>query len=137
MRVDPTRASGWKRRVLAALGTVLLAWSCGGSPLLGPDAAQGIDGTVLIGPMCPVASPDNPCPDQPYQATIQILDWGQKEITTVRSDADGHFRVGLEPGSYVVVPENGDPFPVASEKVVTVGDGVWSTVTINYDTGIR
>lgn len=121
--------------VLACLLGLLPA--CGGSPLLGPDADQGIDGTVLIGPQCPVQSPDNPCPDEPYQATIRILDWGQHEITTVRSDTAGHFRVGLEPGSYVLVPENGDPYPSATEQAVNVGKGIWSTVTITYDTGIR
>lgn len=139
----PARAPAAAHAPVGLTRAGVLAWllglvaACGGSPLLGPDADQGIDGTVLIGPQCPVQSPDNPCPDEPYQATIHILDRGQHEVTTVHSDAQGHFRVGLEPGLYVLSPENGDPYPAATEQAVNVGKGIWSSVTIAYDTGIR
>lgn len=32
--------------------------ACGTNDLLGPDAAQGIEGIVLLGPQCPVQTVD-------------------------------------------------------------------------------
>ena len=54
---------------LVFLGVTL---ACGSDDVLGPDARQGIAGVVLIGPQCPVQSVDNPCPDLPYQAWIDV-----------------------------------------------------------------
>lgn len=124
-------------RFWAVVCAVLALWACDSSKLLGPDAAQGIEGLVTLGPLCPVASPDQPCPDRPYQASINILDREQDQVTRVESDANGVFRVGLEPGLYILVPVNSDPFPAAAEQVVNVQEGVWSSVTIPFDTGIR
>lgn len=132
--VDPVRlfvALG----ILLALGT---AAACdGSSPLLGPDAAQGIEGLVLLGPQCPVQREDEPCPDEPYEADIRILDTDRDRITAVRSGSDGRFRVGLEPGAYILDPVSGDPFPTASAILVEVEPDVFTSVTIHFDTGIR
>ncbi|HSG10112.1 MAG TPA: hypothetical protein VLA36_17265 [Longimicrobiales bacterium] len=125
-----------RRAWTLACVTLALA-ACDSSSLLGPDAAQGVEGLVLLGPQCPVATPDEPCPDLPYAASIVILDRRQDFVTIVESGADGTFRVGLEPGLYILVPEQGDPFPSAKEQVVEIREGVWSSVTIHYDTGIR
>lgn len=116
----------------------LLVTACSGSDaLLGVDAEQGIDGLVLRGPLCPVSSPDDPCPDQPYQAAIDVLDADGHRLTTVESGADGRFRVGLVPGRYTLHPHPGDPVPIASDQAVQVEAGVWVEVTVSYDTGIR
>ena len=123
--------------LLAVLSAGLLAACSNSSALLGPDAAQGIDGLVLLGPMCPVAQPGDPCPDQPYQAWIDILDAGGKNVTRLQSGTDGRFRVGLEPGTYVVHPESGDPLPRASDQQVEVTGGTYTSVTVSFDTGIR
>lgn len=121
-----------------ALGCVVLAMAgCDSSSLLGPDAAQGVEGVVMIGPLCPVSTPDDPCPDRPHQATLRVLDQSQKTVTEVRSGSDGTFRVGLKPGLYILSPEQGDPLPTAKELAVRVEEGVWSTVIVRYDTGIR
>jgi hypothetical protein len=114
-----------------------LSLACGSSDLLGPGALQGIDGMVLLGPQCPVMSLENPCPDLPYQAWIAIRKPTGGVVTRVRSEADGHFRVGLRPGQYVLDPESGDPFPVATEQEVTVVEGVYTEVVVSFDTGIR
>lgn len=118
---------------------VLLALTsgCGSNDLLGPEAAQGIDGMVLIGPQCPVSSPDNPCPDLPYEANIEIRRKGAGLVTHVRSDSNGTFRVGLRPGLYTLLPESGDPFPIAQAQDVEVRTNEFSEVTILFDTGIR
>ena len=116
---------------------VVAATACGNDPLLGPDATQGIDGLALLGPTCPVVRVDDPCPDAPYQAWVRILDAGGRQVTRVRSGTDGRFRVGLEPGSYQVVGEGGSPFPRGGREDVVVKAGVWTELTLHFDTGIR
>ena len=120
-----------------AAAALLLAVACGSSTLLGPDASQGIDGLVLLGPLCPVQTPTDPCPDRPYEASIEIESTGGSRVTVVRSDADGRFHVGLRPGTYHLAPESGDPFPIAAEQDVVVKTGSYSDVVIRFDTGIR
>ena len=110
---------------------------CGTSELLGPDAPQGVEGTVLLGPQCPVQSQQNPCPDQPYQAWIAVRTAIGEPITRIQSGDDGRFRVGLRPGPYVLDPDDGNPFPTASEVNVVVMEGVYTEVLVSYDTGIR
>lgn len=107
------------------------------SALLGPDAAQGIDGLVLLGPQCPVVREDAPCPDAPHEATIDLWDAGGAYVTRIRSGSDGRFHVGLRAGDYVLEPEPGHPFPYAAPVDVTVSRGEWTAVTVLYDTGIR
>jgi hypothetical protein len=128
------------KRVLGTWPLALVALAlaaCDSSKLLGPEAAQGIDGIVWIGPQCPVESPEDPCPDLPYVTTIEILDREQYLVTTLESGTDGKFRVGLEPGLYIIVPKQFDPYPIAAEQIASVSEGVWTAVTVNYDTGIR
>ena len=125
------------RVAIFAVVILSLTSGCGSADLLGPDAPQGIDGMVLIGPQCPVQSLDDPCPDLPYEATIEVrvLDGGS--VTRVRSGSDGIFRVGLRPGLYTLQPEAGDPFPIAQAQDVEVRANEYSEVTIRFDTGIR
>jgi len=126
------------RRLRAALVlAVVVATACGDDLLLGPDAAQGIDGLALLGPTCPVVRVDDPCPDAPHQAWIRVLDAGGAQVTRVRSGADGRFRVGLAPGTYRVVGEGGHPFPRGGEEDAVVKVGVWTPLTLHFDTGIR
>jgi len=118
-------------------GVCLALLACGASELLGPDAPQGIDGLVLIGPQCPVQSERVYCPDLPYQADIDVRTAAGVLVTQVRSGEDGRFRVGLRPGDYVLEPESGKPFPVAQPQDVTVDQGQYVEVVVRYDTGIR
>ena len=127
-----------ERRVMSwGAGFLIMALGCGSSDLLGPGAPQGIDGMVLIGPQCPVQSLDDPCPDLPYEASIEVRVLGGGSVTRVRSGADGTFRVGLRPGSYTLESESGDPFPIAQAQDVEVRVNEYSEVTISFDTGIR
>ena len=122
---------------LLPLLPLLALGGCGSDRLLGPDAAQGIEGIALQGPMCPVVSQDDPCPDQPYPATIVVQDADGGTVTTLRLGDDGRFRVGLEPGRYTLLPRSGDPLPHAGATDVDVPAGVWVDVTVVFDTGIR
>jgi hypothetical protein len=127
-------------RMLAGIGCAIaltVSYACDASDLLGPDAPQGIEGIALLGPLCPVVSEADPCPDRPYQANIEIRTDGDQHVTRVRSGEDGRFRVGLKPGSYRLVPERGNPLPTASDQAVDVLEGVYTQVTVSFDTGIR
>ena len=119
------------------IGLLCVAPACGPSDLLGPQAAQGIDGLVLLGPMCPVQRQDDPCPDTPYEAWISVRTTGGVLVTRVRSDEEGRFRVGLRPGSYTLDPESEGQFPTAGEQAVEVDEGVYTEVIVSFDTGIR
>ena len=109
------------------------------SPNPSPDLNSGIEGTILEGPMCPgpVQVGNNTCPDQPYQATIDILNTDKVQVTQVHSDASGNFKVDLAPGTYVLHPIPGTPLPIAADQTVEVLAGQYTQVTINYDTGMR
>lgn len=119
--------------------TVLLVGvvGCGSSDLLGPEAAQGIEGIALLGPLCPVVSLQDPCPDRPYVASIDVRRAGGGFVTRLRTGEDGLFRVGLRPGTYVLDPESGVPFPAASEQEVQVVADAYTQVVVSFDTGIR
>jgi hypothetical protein len=110
--------------------------ACNGSPF-GLDPDQGIEFLALLGPTCPVESQEAPCPDEPYRAWIQVRNVQGLLVTRIQTDEDGHARIGLAPGLYVVHPESGDPFPVASEQEVTVVRDHFTEVTVLFDTGIR
>jgi len=131
-----------KITLLSLFKTLLVLSAC--TPInftaLTPTAkATGIEGYVTIGPMCPgpVASVGTPCPDQPYQSTLIILDVNNHQITQVESDTDGFFRVVLEPGTYTIHPEQGKIFSTASDLSVKVVEGEYTQVLIQYDSGIR
>jgi hypothetical protein len=110
---------------------------------LGEEAAgtSGIEGQALRGPMCPVVTLENPCPDQPLQATVIV--WDAERTTMIRSfttDAQGLFRVPLAPGDYYLDPQPTEPgqmFPTPIPQTITVLAGQFAEVTIQYDTGIR
>jgi hypothetical protein len=127
-----------QRAALSSLFLVALVAGCeASSALLGPEALQGIEGQALLGPMCPVQQADGSCPDQPYQSWLTIMDASGGEVTRLQSGTDGRFRVGLQPGTYVVHPDSGNPLPRAGDQTVKVVAGVYTTVTVSFDTGIR
>ncbi len=128
------------RQLLAAilLGVVLLlspALGCGDDAVLD----SGIEGEVRIGPLSPVVSEGQEGEDsKPYSAVIRIKSIPEGEVVAeTMSGDDGRFRVPLAPGRYLVEPEQGDPLPIASPQEVTVKPGTFTTVRIDYDSGIR
>jgi len=126
-----------QRSTPIALAFVLSLAACDSMLLLSPSAPQGIDGIVLAGPQCPVETVDNPCPDQPIQAKLTVASMDGDVVTELETELDGRFRVGLEPGGYVLIPRSGTPFPIAAAQEVKVERGVFTTVTVHFDTGIR
>ena len=101
---------------------------------------SGIEGRVLIGPMCPVVQEGTPCPDRPYQATIVVWNADRtKKVRTFTTAATGRFRVPLPPGDYYIDPQppdsGGPPTPIP--QTVTVPANRFLQITIEYDSGIR
>ncbi len=113
-----------------------------------PVAASGIEGTVRLGPLCPVESDRMPCPDRPYQgATIVFYNplvacpaLACGEVARASTDGNGRYRVSLQPGTYTVAPQPSGsgafPYPPAPVTVNVVA-GAHATVNFTYDTGIR
>lgn len=104
-----------------------------------PAIISGIEGYITEGPMCPGPVPidSSQCPDQPYQATITILDSNNNQVTQVQSDASGYFKLALTPGAYILHPESGKPLPHAADQSIIVTSGVFTQVVITFDTGMR
>jgi hypothetical protein len=98
---------------------------------------SGIEGVVRIGPMCPVMQLNNPCPDQPYQATLTVLTTSGRKVTRFQTDEQGRFRVDLAPGDYVLHPESRNSLPFAADIPFTVAQHKFTQLEISYDSGIR
>jgi hypothetical protein len=100
-------------------------------------ATSGVEGQVLVGPMCPVVREGDTCPDQPYQAALTLLRPDGQEIVRFKTDEQGRFRVPLAPGDYILRPESPKTLPFASEQPVTVLPGQFTRILVTYDSGIR
>ena len=98
---------------------------------------SGIEGQVLIGPMCPIVQQGQECPDQPYQTTLTVYNRNGLQIAQFQTDAQGRFRVPLVPGEYVLHPESPDGISFASDQSFVVETGRYTQITVNYDSGIR
>ena len=98
---------------------------------------SGLEGQVLLGPMCPVSQSGQECPDQPYQATLTVKSLDGLQITQFQTDAQGRFRVSLVPGPYILHPESPDGLPFAGDQSFSVETGRYTQVTVHYDSGIR
>jgi hypothetical protein len=121
---------------LAVVSLVALSGCTGAAP------PSGIEGSVWLGPNCPVARdpPEPGCEDRPYATRLQALEAG---LTRVRAEfasgSDGRFRVDLAAGTYEIRRAPDDkPFPTcAVPEPVVVRGGAYSTVRVDCDTGIR
>ena len=98
---------------------------------------SGIQGQVLLGPMCPVVQQGQECPDQPYRATLTVRTQDGVQITQFQTDGDGHFKVSLVPGEYILHPETPNGIPFAGDQSFVVETGNYTQIIVNYDSGIR
>ena len=98
---------------------------------------SGIEGQVLLGPMCPVVQQGQECPDQPYQATLTVKSLDGVQITQFQTDEQGRFQVPLVPGQYILHPESPNGLPFAGDQSFVVETGKFTQLTVNYDSGIR
>jgi hypothetical protein len=124
---------------LIVFGTAACAAS-GTSPPKPLDS--GVQGVTMVGPTCPVQQEAAACPDQPLaRASLTITREGSATtVATGRSDADGHFRIPLAPGAYILHPANpsGSAMPPsAPARPFLVHPHAYTEVTVEFDSGIR
>ncbi|MCI0556352.1 MAG: hypothetical protein L0287_35875 [Anaerolineae bacterium] len=55
----------------------------------------------------------------------------------VQTDGQGHFKIPLAPGEYILHPESPNGIPYASEQILVVEAGTFTQIVVNYDSGIR
>jgi len=98
---------------------------------------SGIEGQVLVGPMCPVVQQGQECPDQPFQATLTVINRDGVQIAQFQTDEQGRFSVPLVPGEYILHPESPNGIPFAGDQSFIVETGRFTQMTVHYDSGIR
>jgi hypothetical protein len=99
-----------------------------------------LEGIVTVGPTCPVMTENDPkCADKAYVAPFGLRDGAGQMVLRFASDAKGHFKVSVRPGTYTLIPQTpgGAMLPRASVRDVTLQDGVTTKVAVQYDSGIR
>lgn len=116
---------------------LLFLWFTACSSIAPTPTDSGIEGRVLIGPMCPVVREGEECPDQPYQADLTVTDPGGRVVVRFQTEVDGTFRVPLAPGDYILRPESPNVMPFAPEQPFSVLPGRFTQITVSYDSGIR
>jgi hypothetical protein len=127
-----------KRFVLILL-VALVAAGCGGAASSG-DGTSGVFGQVLLGPQCPVEQEGSPCPDQPTEAEVRVMTVdGTDVIASERTDAEGRFRISVEPGTYTIqaFPLEGETIVFGKPQNLTVPEGEFVEANVSLDTGIR
>jgi hypothetical protein len=100
-------------------------------------ADSGLEGQVFLGPVCPLVTPGQECPDQPYQAMLTVNSSDGRTITRVQTDQQGRFRLALQPGQYVLHPESTNAMPYTGDQAFTVAAGRFTQLFVTYDSGIR
>jgi len=118
-------------------GVLIMAGTLGASPASVCDS--GIQGRVILGPLCPVERPGMVC-SRPLSATLRVNRADGAFVATVRSDAQGRFALGVPVGSYTVLPQQLRPnssLPYGRSVTVKVEAHAFTWIDIYYDTGIR
>jgi hypothetical protein len=128
-----------RRILLLAIAAGLLVSACADAAIVGSSGgAAGIQGKVLLGPVCPVQRAESPCPDRPIEADITVTGSHGETVATGHSSADGAFRISLKPGSYTVTADRpGSGLGVGKPVSVDVPDGTYVHVNLLVDSGIR
>jgi hypothetical protein len=127
------------------LAVVILMSGCDVQHFLSQGTTIGnLEGTVLIGPLCPVETvpPDPAClPTAETYKAYPVGIWtadGKQKVRTIEPKLDGRYDVSLPEGFYLVDRENtqagiGSNLP----QVVSIIAEATTVLNISIDTGIR
>jgi hypothetical protein len=138
-------AGVWPRRAVLAAALVVTTSACGRatndhSPVDDQAGPTGIKGITNVDAGCPPSPDATPCPYRPLAARLRFIrqDRDAPDVE-MRTGDDGTFTVELPPGRYHVEPDNltGAPYPYANPLTVEVRRGEFTTITVNFDSGVR
>jgi hypothetical protein len=111
------------------------------APVAQVHAQTGIRGVALAGPIVPVERPGVSNTRPLVNALIEVRRAsGGPIVAQVRTDTHGRFTIPLVAGQYVLVPLPPQPhafLPRAQRQMVTVPSSGFTSVVVNFDTGIR
>jgi hypothetical protein len=117
------------------------AWPAPGAGASGDGTADtGVAIEAVAGPVCPVERPNDPaCAPRPVpNATIHVLDASGREVATGVTGEDGAAAIAVPPGEYEVRADAVEGLMGTPAAVdITVGDGGFTPLRLEYDTGIR
>ncbi len=104
-----------------------------------PSADSGVRGVAMIGPTCPVMRnpPDPQCADKPYAALLIFSNQAGVLVKQVQAKSDGTFEVFLPAGEYTVSQTEGKIYPILRPQTVTVIKGQFTSLLLQFDSGIR
>jgi hypothetical protein len=123
--------------ITRAIGAVILSAllaACAATPTTSATDS-GIQGKAIYGPTCPVQRVGGPSCQRPYSGEI-VIRQGDRTVTTIRSAADGTFRVALPPGAYTI-SSAGTGLPIVKPFDVTIKPHAFTAITVMFDSGIR
>ncbi len=109
---------------------------------LGPTPQQtttgtGIEGKMMIWPNAPRCQTGKPC-SNPYQGTVLVKSADRTQtITQFTANSDGTFKVTLLAGQYLLTDQNTGLPPTLMPQKVTVENGKYTEISIQFDSGIR
>lgn len=101
---------------------------------------SGIEGQAVISPAKPGPARQGEPDTAPYKTTLVVRSASDgREIRQFETGSDGRFRVALPPGIYKIGPaaRAGRFFPRAGDQTITVVQGRFAQVTIEFDSGMR
>jgi Carboxypeptidase regulatory-like domain len=98
--------------------------------------ASRVTGTVLAGPITPVARPGVPATRPVPGATVEALR-GSEVMAITRTDDAGRYQLTLPPGIYVILAKADSYFSKRKSQTVTVTAGKTLKISFVIDTGIR
>jgi hypothetical protein len=125
--------SHMKTKIFLVVLTTILA-GCAAADVQG----QGVSGSVLLGPHCPVVQEGEECPDTPFQTELVVTSTGgMDEIKEFSSDAGGMFAVLLPVGQYAIRSPQGATLPYCTSDIFAVAANQMTEIIVVCDTGIR
>jgi len=121
------------RRLVVTLVTVLLA--------LVPTATassqtSGLRGIVTLSPTRPVCIEGQPC-SKPAAGVVLVFRHTGRAAVSVKTRADGWYRVALAPGTYTIVAPRYRVGSGVTPRTVRVPKGRMARVDLEIDTGIQ
>ena len=124
------------RVLLVATLAALLLSGCTVSTYAAPS---GIQGTVWIGPTCPVQRdpPDPDCADRRHETTLELTTADGVFVRRFASDGNGTYRIDVAPGNYAIRSPPEQTLPSCAAGPVTVVAGDYPTLDVPCDSGIR